>query len=133
VGRGPALFVLASLGRGPAHYDHLTDLLTAQGVRVLRPYPRGIGASHGPMKGLTLHDLAADVATIIQAESLATAAIAGHAYGNFVARTLATDRPDLVRGVALVAASAGKTPDGGSPFAPDVLESVYRAGDLSLS
>lgn len=133
VGQGPALFVLPSLGRGPADYDHLTALLVAQGLRVLRPYPRGIGASHGPMSGLTLHDLAADVAAIIEAEALAPAAIAGHAYGNFVARTLATDRPALVRGVALVAASAGKTPDGSSPFAPDVLESVYRAGDLSLS
>jgi pimeloyl-ACP methyl ester carboxylesterase len=132
-GSGSALFILPSLGRGPADYDHLTDLLVAQGMRVLRPQPRGIGASRGPMTGLTLHDLAADVAAVIEAEGLAPVAIAGHAYGNFVARTLATDRPALVRGVALVAASAGKTPDGGSPFAPDVLESVYRAGDLSLS
>jgi len=132
-GRGPALFILPSLGRGPADYDELSRLLVVQGVRVLRPQPRGIGGSRGPMTGLTLHHLASDVAAIIQAENLAPTAIAGHAYGNFVARTLASDRPDLVRGVALIAASAGKTPDGGSPFAPDVLESVYRAGDLSLT
>lgn len=132
-GTGPALFILPSLGRGPADYNHVASLLVARGLRVLRPQPRGIGASRGAMSGLTLHDLASDVAAVIQAEGLAPVAIAGHAYGNFVARTLATDRPELVSGVALVAASAGKTPDGSSPFAPDVLESVYRAGDLSLS
>ena len=43
----------------------------------------------------------------------------GHAFGNRVARMLATDRPDLVRAVALVAANIGKAP---SP--PQV-----RAGD----
>jgi len=40
VSQGPALFVLASLGRGPADYDHLTELLMAQGMRVLRSHPR---------------------------------------------------------------------------------------------
>lgn len=132
-GKGPALIVLPSLGRGPADYDHLSSLLSARGVRVLRPQPRGIGGSYGPMSGLTLHDLAADVAAVIDVEDLAPVAIAGHAYGNFVARTLATDRPELVSGVALVAASAGKTPDGRSPYADDVIHAVYHSGDLSLS
>lgn len=131
-GEGLPLFILPSLGRGAADYDEVADLLVGRGVRVLRPQPRGIGASIGPMTGLTLHDLAADVAAVIVAESLVSVAIAGHAYGNFVARTLATDWPELVGGVALVAASAGKTPDGASPYAPDVLESVYLSGDLSL-
>jgi pimeloyl-ACP methyl ester carboxylesterase len=131
-GEGPALVVLPSLGRGPADYDHLAALLVAHGVRVMRPFPRGIGGSTGPMHGLSLHDLAADVAVVIEASGLPKAAIAGHAYGNFVARTLASDRPDLVRGVALVAASAGKTADGRSPYAADVLHAVYHCGDLDL-
>ncbi len=131
-GSGPALVLLPSVGRGPADFDQLTRLLAAEGLRIIRPLPRGIGASQGPMQGLNLHDLAADVAAVIEAEALAPVAVAGHAFGNFVARTLATDRPELVRGVALLAASTGKTPEGGSPFDPDVLRSVYASGDLSL-
>lgn len=131
-GSGPTLVMLASVGRGPADFDHLATLLLAEGLRIIRPQPRGIGQSQGPMSGLTLHDLADDVAAVIEAEGLAPVAVAGHAFGNFVARTLATDRPELVRGVALVAASTGKAPGGGSPFPPDVLRSVYCSGDLSL-
>ena len=44
-------------------------LLAADGFRVLRPQPRGIGASAGPMKNLTLHDFAADVAAVITSMS----------------------------------------------------------------
>lgn len=132
-GEGRPLVILPSLGRGPADYDELAAMLMAQAVRVIRPFPRGIGLSEGPMQGLTLHDLAADVAAVITAAGLSKAVVAGHAFGNFVARTLATDRPDLVCGVALVAASAGKTADGSSPYDADVLHAVYHSGDLSLT
>jgi pimeloyl-ACP methyl ester carboxylesterase len=132
-GEGRPLVILPSLGRGPADYDALTMMLVAQGVRVIRPFPRGIGQSQGTMQGLTLHDLAADVAAIITAAGLPKAAVAGHAFGNFVARTLATDRPELVLGVALVAASAGKTPDGSSPYDAEVLHAVYHSGDMRLT
>ncbi len=131
-GAGLPLVILPSLGRGPADYDYLTQLLIARGLRVLRPFPRGIGDSVGVMQGLTLFDLAGDIAAIIEAAGVGPVAIAGHAYGNFVARTLATGWPDLVRGVALVAASAGKTPDGQSPYAADVLHAVYHSGDMDL-
>ena len=38
--------------------------------------------------------------------------VVGHAFGNFVGRMLATDRPELVRGLVMAAASAGKVPPG---------------------
>ena len=132
-GDGLPLVVLPSLGRGPADYDYLAELLVAHGLRVLRPFPRGIGGSVGAMQGLSLFDLAGDIAAIIKATGGGPVAVAGHAYGNFVARALATGWPDLVRGVALVAASAGKTPDGRSPYAADVLHAVYHSGDMTLS
>jgi pimeloyl-ACP methyl ester carboxylesterase len=50
----------------------------------------------------------------------------GHAYGNTVARTLATARPDLVRGVILVAAS------GRAPLSDDIKRAIAKASDLTL-
>lgn len=133
-GKGPAIVILPSLGRGAGDYDRVAKLLAADGFRVLRPQPRGIGASKGPMTGLTLHDYAADVAAVIEHEVKGPAIVVGHAYGNFVARMLATDRPELVRAVVLAAASPGKVPPGSGPvIAPDVREAIDKSGDLSLS
>jgi pimeloyl-ACP methyl ester carboxylesterase len=133
-GSGPVIVILPSLGRGAEDYDVVAGLLVNEGFRVLRPQPRGIGKSTGPMTGLTLHDLAADVAAVIEHEAKGPAVIVGHAYGHFVARTLATDRPELVRGVVLAAASAGKVPPGvhEPSVAPEVREAIDKSGDLSL-
>ncbi|HEX3378042.1 MAG TPA: alpha/beta hydrolase [Candidatus Acidoferrales bacterium] len=107
-GSGPAIVILPSLGRGAEDYGFVAELLAREGFRVLRPQPRGIGKSTGPMANLTLHDFAADVAAVIENEGKGTAIVVGHAYGHFVTRMLATDRPDLVRGAVLAAASAGR-------------------------
>jgi pimeloyl-ACP methyl ester carboxylesterase len=133
-GSGPVIVILPSLGRGAEDYDVVAGLLVKDGFRVLRPQPRGIGASTGPMTGLTLHDFAADVAAVIEHEGKGPAVIVGHAYGHFVARMLATDRPNLVRGVVLAAASAGKVPPGvhEPSVAPEVREAIDKSGDLSL-
>jgi pimeloyl-ACP methyl ester carboxylesterase len=53
--------------------------------------------------------------------------IGGHAFGNFVARTIATDRPELVRGIALLGATHVW------PVPPNVRESIMKSSDLSLS
>lgn len=133
-GIGPVLVILPSLGRGAEDYDVVAALLARDGYRVLRPQPRGIGASTGPMTGLTLHDLAADIASVIEHEGKGPVVVVGHAYGHFVAGTLATDRPDLVRGVVLAAASAGKVPPGvhEPSVSPEVREAIEKSGDLSL-
>jgi pimeloyl-ACP methyl ester carboxylesterase len=65
-GTGPTIVILPSLGRGATDYDEVADILAADGFRVLRPQPRGIGVSQGPMTGLTLHDYAGDVAAVIR-------------------------------------------------------------------
>jgi pimeloyl-ACP methyl ester carboxylesterase len=134
-GAGPVIVILPSLGRGAEDYNAVAARLAADGFRVLRPQARGIGASTGPMTKLTLHDYAADVAMVIEHESKGPVLVVGHAFGNFVARVLATDRPDLVRGVVLAAASAGKVPAGVHelPVSPEVREAINKSGDLSLS
>jgi|HubBroStandDraft_2_1064218.scaffolds.fasta_scaffold03537_3 pimeloyl-ACP methyl ester carboxylesterase len=133
-GSGPIIVILPSLGRGAEDYYVVAALLAREGFRILRPQPRGIGRSTGPMANLTLHDFAADIAAVIENERTGRAVVVGHAYGHFVARTLATDRPDLVRGVVLAAASAGKVPPGvhEPSVSPEVRGAIEKSGDPSL-
>jgi len=133
-GTGPIIVILPSLGRGAEDYDVVAGLLVKDGFRALRPQPRGVGASTGPMTGLTLHDLAADIAAVIEHESKGPAIVVGHAYGHFVAQMLATDRPDLVRGVVLAASSSGKVPPGvhEPSVRPEVREAIAKSSDTSL-
>jgi len=124
-GTGPLLVLLPSRGRDSADFDQISSGLAQAGFRVLRPQPRGTGRSTGPMSGLTLHDFARDVAKVIQHEGGGPAVIAGHAFGNWVARMTAVDYPQLVRGVAIVAAAAKSYP-------PGLAEAVTKSADISL-
>jgi pimeloyl-ACP methyl ester carboxylesterase len=126
-GSGPGVVLLPSLGRGAEDFDPVADRLAAAGFRVLRPQPRGVSWSRGPMTGIDLHDLAADVAAVIEHDRSGPAFVVGHAFGNRVARMLATDRPELVRAVSLVAANVGHAP---SP--PVVREAIQQSADPSL-
>lgn len=122
-GTGPALVMLPSLGRdGYEDFDMVAAMMAAAGLTVLRPQPRGIGGSSGPMEGVSLHDLAADIAAVIHAEGGGRAVILGHAFGHFVARMTAVDHPALVRGVVLAAAAARQ-------YAPEIAATPRRAGN----
>jgi pimeloyl-ACP methyl ester carboxylesterase len=124
-GKGPPVVILPSRGRGARDYDELARRISGGGYRVLRPQPRGIGGSRGPMRGLTLHDLARDVAAVIAHAGAGPAVLAGHAFGNWVARMTAADFPRLVRGVAILAAAAKEYPAA-------LAEAVTKCADLSL-
>ena len=126
-GHGNVIVLLPSLGRGAGDFDIVADRLAAAGHRVLRPQPRGIGQSRGPLAGIDLHDCAADIAAVIEHENSGAAFVVGHAFGNRVARMLATDRRELVRAVALVAANIGRAP---SP--PQVRAAIRASADPSL-
>jgi pimeloyl-ACP methyl ester carboxylesterase len=124
-GQGRPLVLLPSRGRGAEDFDDIAERLAAAGYRVLRPQPRGIGNSTGPMKNITLHDLGNDIAAVIRDQAKQPVVIIGHAFGNWVARTTSVDHPDLVRGVVIVAAAAKRYP-------PGLSEHVDRSADLSL-
>lgn len=111
-GKGRAIVILPSLGRSAEDYDKVAEYLAEDGFRVIRPEPRGIKNSRGPMADLTLHDFAADVAMVMDDRKTGSAIIVGHAWGSQPARMLAVDRPDLVQGVVMAAASVGKLPPG---------------------
>jgi pimeloyl-ACP methyl ester carboxylesterase len=134
-GQGPVIVMLPSLGRSARDYDQVAADLQSKGFRVVRPEPRGIGNSKGPMQGLSVHDFAKDVAAVVEHEQRGPVVVVGHAWGNFPARQLAADRPDLVKGVVLAAASAGKVPPGSTekPIGPPMRKAIDGAGDLILS
>ncbi len=123
-GAGPLIILLPSRGRDSEDYDEVAQGIAENGFRVLRPQPRGIGQSAGPMTNVTLHDFARDIAAVIKHYG-GPAVIVGHAYGNWVARMTATDHPDLVRGVVIAAAAAKKYP-------PELSVAVTKSGDTSL-
>jgi pimeloyl-ACP methyl ester carboxylesterase len=124
-GIGPLLVLLPSSSRDSEDFDAIAATFVAAGLRVLRPQPRGMGGSVGKLEHLTLHDFAADVAAVIEAESAGPAVVLGHAFGQWIARTLAADRPDLVRGVVLAAAAAKHAP-------PELREHLARCVDTDL-
>lgn len=129
-GTGPRILLLPSLGRGAEDFDVVAPRIAAAGFRVLRPEPRGIGASTGATEGITLIDLAADAVAALAAdcapEPPAAVLVAGHAFGNWVARVLAQHFPGTVRGVALLAASIGPE------IAPEMRASITASADTAL-
>ncbi len=111
-GTGPAIVLLPSSLRDSEDFDLLAALLAAEGHRVLRPQPRGMGRSSAPPAGMTLDTLADDVAGVIAALDAGPAIVAGHAYGHWVARRTDLRHSALVRGVVLLAAAARVFPAG---------------------
>lgn len=124
-GAGPLMVLLPSSGRDSEDYDPIAAGLAEAGFRVLRPQPRGAGASTGPMENLTLHDFAGDVALAIEDADGGPAIIVGHAFGNWVARMTAVDHPELVHGVVIAAAASKDYPK-------ELLVSLRNAGNESL-
>lgn len=108
-GSGPLVAMVPSLGRPAQDFDDLARRLTHARYTAVRPQPRGLGGSIGPMTGVSLADLANDVARVIESLGGGPAVVIGHAFGQRVARMLATLRPDLVKGLVMLAAG-GKVP-----------------------
>lgn len=125
-GDGQTIVMLPGRGFGPNSLEPLAKRLLTAAFRIVLPEPRGCGESSGPLDGVTLRDLAADIAKSIESVGGAPVVLAGHAFGNRLARMLAADRPDLVRGLVLMAAG-GKYP----PRA-EALRNLGMSGDPSL-
>jgi pimeloyl-ACP methyl ester carboxylesterase len=124
-GEGPGIVLLPSLARDSEDYDVVAEGLAAAGYRVLRPQPRGIGRSRGPMVNVSLHDFARDIAEVVKQLGGDRSVLVGHAYGNWVARMTAVDHPQLVRGVVIAAAAAKQ-------YAPELTIAVTKAGDPAV-
>lgn len=102
-GEGSTIVLVPSLGRAAADFDDLAARLAEAGFRAAAVDPRGLDGA-GLDRSLTLHDLAADVAAVIDAIGGAPVHLVGHALGNRISRCLTVDRPQLVRSLTLLAA-----------------------------
>jgi pimeloyl-ACP methyl ester carboxylesterase len=101
-GSGDPLVVLANAGCSTGYLERFGERLPRSQIIAINM--RGVGASRGPLDNATLHDLASDVAGVLEALQCSPVHILGHAFGNRIARCLAADHPAMVRGVILVAA-----------------------------
>jgi pimeloyl-ACP methyl ester carboxylesterase len=121
-GQGRPIVLLPFGGLTVDYMAGLSQNLADAGYRVIRINFRGSGKSTGSEEGVTLHTLAQDVAGVIEALRLGSVNIAGHAFGNRVARTLAADHPEIVQTVILFAAG-GKIPP--KPPGEHALQTIF--------
>jgi pimeloyl-ACP methyl ester carboxylesterase len=100
-GKGPPLLLVAGLGQGAWVWRHVAPAL-ARDRRVITFDNRGTGRSPAPARS-SIHDLAADAASVLTAP----ADVVGFSMGGYVALTLATSEPALVRSLVLAGTGAG--------------------------
>ena len=124
---GDIVVLLPGAGCNISYLEPFARVLAEAGFRAIAVNPRGVSKSTGPLEGLTLHHLAADIAGVIEAFAAAPAHLVGHALGNRIARCLAKDYPHLVRSVILLAAG------GLIAAAPEVLMAIQRLRHESLT
>ena len=126
LGAGPTLVLLPGLGRSGRDLDAFAARLVDAGYRTVLPEPRGIGGSTGSLDGITLHDLARDIAAVIETFCDGPVVVIGHAFGNRIARCLAADRPALVDLVVLLSSSGKVQPT------PEIAEAIRLAQAIDI-
>jgi len=127
-GSGPVVVLIPSAGRSVEDFADLATRLADAGFCAVLPEPRGIGTSNGPLGGeMTLLDLAADIEAVIEAYADAPVTVVGHAFGNRVARAVASAHPERVERVVLIAAGGLVEP------AEAAQKALLAAFDTSLS
>lgn len=131
--QGPRVLLLSSLGRSVADYSDLAGRLGAAGYHVTAVDVRGVGASDlfGNPRAITLYDLAKDVQQALRADGWQKGerlVVIGHAFGNRLARALAHQYPDEVRGVVLLAAGGAQNIQDD----PKAWKSLLQSFDLDL-
>jgi pimeloyl-ACP methyl ester carboxylesterase len=124
IGAGKPVLMIPSLGRGASDFDDVASRMARKGWMTILPDPRGIGGSTGP-EPKSLFDLAEDVATVIATLCDGPVDVVGHAFGNRVARALATAHPALISRVALLAGGGEVRP---SPEIVAALEGSFAQG-----
>jgi pimeloyl-ACP methyl ester carboxylesterase len=130
-GAGPDVVLVPSAMRSASDFAQLQAALTRAGYRSLAINPRNAGCSSGPLDGLTLQDIADDLALVVNELCDGPAHLVGHALGNICVRAAASFRPEIARSVTVM-------PCGGhnlatTPPDPVVVVAVGRCHDEDLS
>lgn len=124
-GSGPRVLLLPSVGRDVEDFYPVAHLLAARGCRAIMPTPRGMGDSTGPLENISLHDLARDVIAVLEHDGGSAAVVAGHAFGNWIARVAALQYPEQVKGVVVLAAAHKN-------FPPELRDHIDKCMDQTL-
>ncbi len=119
---GMNVVLIPSYGRPASDFNELVVALNSAGMRTIAVQPRGIGASTLPMTDVTYHTFSSDVIAVLDSLGVTDPVhVIGHAYGNRVARTMASDHPDRVDKLVLLAAG------GARPTPPETTASISKA------
>jgi pimeloyl-ACP methyl ester carboxylesterase len=109
IGSGRPILFIPSLARGVADFDGVARLLAKKGYMAILPDPRGTGLTRAPAP-TSLFDLAHDAQAAVATLCNGPVDVVGHAFGNRVARALATSSPITVRRVVLLAGGGKARP-----------------------
>lgn len=101
---GELILALPGSGGDFSRYKLIAPLLADAGYHVVVINQRGIMGSTGNLEDLTLHDLANDVIAVADSFGADRFHMMGWAFGNRTSRMLATDYPNRVASVTLIAA-----------------------------
>ena len=90
-------------------FNLISPLLNNAGFKTIALNMRGVSVSgsKGPIENITMHDLAGDIAGVIEKLNCAPVHILDWAFGSRIVRCLASDRPELIKTLTLLCA-AGK-------------------------
>ena len=129
-GSGPDVVLVPSAMRGAKDFALLQAALTKAGYRSLAMNPRCAGRSKGQLDGLTLYDIADDIAFVVDSLANGKAHLVGHALGNIGVRATASFRPEVARTVTVM-------PCGGhnlaaNPVSSEVIAAMPDCHDESL-
>ncbi|MCW2666857.1 MAG: alpha/beta hydrolase fold protein [Frankiales bacterium] len=99
---GPLVLLLHGFPEFWWSWRHQLVALGDAGYRVVAPDLRGYGATDKPPRGYDAYTLAGDVAGLVRALGARDAALVGHDWGGYLAWTVATLHPRLVRSLAVL-------------------------------
>ena len=101
-GEGDPVLLVHGLGGSSGNWVEVLPELVRRHRVIAVDLPGHAGS--GPLaRGATMDDFAAATAAVLEAESVQRVVVAGHSLGGLVALRLARSRPELVRGLLLVA------------------------------
>ena len=101
-GDGPLVLLLHGFPQFWWSWRHQLVGLADAGFRVVAADLRGYGASDKPPRGYDAYTLSADVAGLVRALGEREAVIVGHDWGGFLAWTVASLHPRVVRSLAVL-------------------------------
>ncbi|MGE3150621.1 MAG: alpha/beta fold hydrolase, partial [Pseudorhodoplanes sp.] len=109
-GEGPDLMLVHGVGARQENWERVVDLLKDR-YRITRFDLRGNGRSERVPGPYTIEMLRDDALAVADEVGLKRFHLAGHSLGGLVATALALAHPERLRGVAILSAACGRTPE----------------------